>query len=189
MDLTRIRALEAGAEVISVPQKGYGSACQEGVYAAAGADILAFLDGDYSDYPEDLLPLLESVAEGRCDFCMGYRCVSRSGRTSALQWYQRWGNGLACRLIWLLYGFRYLDLGPMRCIRRDCLEQFGMHDRDYGWTAEMQIRAVLAGVRILQLPVRYRPRIGVSKISGTVTGSLSAGYRILFWTIRLVFSR
>ncbi len=189
MDQTRTKALEAGADVISVPEKGYGNACQAGVSVAADADILAFMDGDYSDYPEDLLPLLESVAEGRCDFCMGYRCVFQSGRASALQWYQRWGNGVACQLIWLLYGFRYFDLGPMRCIRRDCLERLDMHDKSYGWTAEMQIRAALDGIRILQMPVRYRQRIGVSKISGTLIGALTAGYGILFWTIRLIFSR
>ena len=183
-DSSQTIALDAGAEVVNEPDTGYGRACQTGIQAAGKTDILAFLDGDYSDYPEDMVSLLEPLASGHCDITIGCRIAE-----AVLPRHQEWGNWLACQLIWLLHGVRYQDLGPMRCVSRVCLERLQMQDNSYGWTAEMQIRAARARLRILQVPVRYRPRIGHSKISGTLKGSLMAGYKILFWTLWLALFR
>ena len=182
-DRTAERARLAGARVISEPQRGYGAACLAGIREARNSQVLAFIDGDYSDYPQDLEGLLEPLAHGHCDLAMGCRQVDSPD--SGLSVHQDLGNRLACTLIRWLHGYHYMDLGPMRCVSRSFLESLDMQDRDFGWTAEMQIRACRAGGRILQIPVRYRSRIGQSKISGTLRGSIMAGYKILYWTLRL----
>ncbi len=186
-DATAAKAEQAGARVVREPQKGYGKACLTGIRAAGDTDILAFIDGDYSDYPEDLVKLLKPVAHDYCDLAIGCRREDRD-TPGGLFRHQRWGTQMACRAIRLLHGFRYEDLGPMRCLGKSTLTRLQVKDESFGWTAEMQLKASLAGATILQAPVRYRPRVGKSKVSGTLRGSLMAGYRIFYWIIRLAVS-
>ncbi len=125
--------------------------------------------------------MVSPITENRADFVIGSRTLRDDSR-KALSWQQHWGNALATKLIGWRFGHRFTDLGPFRAIRRDALEALAMKDRGYGWTVEMQVKAVCAGVRVVEVPVRYRPRIGYSKVSGTVKGSVCAGAKIL-WTI------
>ncbi len=180
-DATTERARAAGATVIAEPRRGYGRACLTGCQAARNAGIVVFLDGDLSDYPERMEKLVRPIAEGRADFVLGSR---RQGlrECGALLPQQQFGGWLACALIRLLWGYRYTDLGPFRAIRTDSLQCLRMDDENFGWTVQMQIRAVVAGLRIIEIPVDYRRRIGRSKISGTVRGVLGAGIKI-FYTI------
>jgi glycosyltransferase involved in cell wall biosynthesis len=168
--------------LVREPRRGYGSACLAGVAALAERppEVLVFLDGDYSDHPEELPLLLSAVASG-ADLVIGSRRLGRS-EPGALLPQARFGNWLACLLIRLLTGHRYTDLGPFRAIRWDAYRRLGMRDTNYGWTAEMQIKALRAGLSVEEIPVSYRRRVGVSKITGTVRGTLAAGYKIL-WTI------
>ena len=163
-------------------RRGYGSACLAGIAAleAAPPDIVVFLDGDYSDHPEEMPLLLEAIAKGG-DLAIGSRMLG-SREPGALLPQARFGNLLACSLIRLLYRHRFTDLGPFRAIRWDALERLRMEDRDFGWTVEMQIKAVRNGLAIVEVPVSYRRRVGVSKITGTVSGTVRAGAKIL-WTI------
>lgn len=177
-DLTRDVAGHYGARVVYEPERGYGAACQTGIKAINGADVIVFLDGDYSDYPEDMPALVDPITSGQFDFVVGSR-IEASKSTGALTLHQRFGNWLACTLMHRLFDIRYTDLGPFRAIRRDALASLNMKDRGYGWTVEMQIRAARAGLRTKEVPVRYRPRIGISKISGTVRGSVRAGTTII----------
>lgn len=173
----------AGATVVYEPHRGYGAACLKGIDATAGHVILVFLDGDYSDYPEDMADLLQPVLDEEADLVIGSRMLSRESRKALLP-QARFGNQLAAFLMRVLFGIRCTDLGPFRVIRRDALLGLAMRDRDFGWTVEMQLRAKLRGLRVQERPVRYRRRVGVSKITGTVTGTLRAGYKILktiFW--------
>ncbi len=186
-DATAVRAEQAGARVVEEPQKGYGKACLTGISVAGDTDILAFIDGDYSDYPEDLAKLLKPVAHDHCDLAIGCRQEDRNAPGSLFR-HQKWGTQMACRAIRLLHGFRYEDLGPMRCLNKSTLTKLQVEDESFGWTAEMQLKASRAGATILQAPVRYRPRVGKSKVSGTLRGSLMAGYRIFYWIIRLAVS-
>lgn len=177
-DQTRHIAHQAGAVVVVEHDRGYGAACQKGLTAAQDSDIIVFLDGDYSDHPQDMHRLVDPISGGDADLVIGSR-VEASRETGALTSHQRFGNWLACTLIRHLFGVTYTDLGPFRAIRRDALATLNMQDRAYGWTVEMQIRAARAGLRSREVAVRYRPRIGASKISGTVRGSVSAGATIL----------
>jgi glycosyltransferase involved in cell wall biosynthesis len=163
-------------------RRGYGSACLAGLEALEGhpPDVVVFLDGDYSDHPEELPLLLEAVGRG-AELVIGSRRLGRA-EPGALLPQARFGNALACLLIRWLYGHRYTDLGPFRAIRWDAYRRLGMRDTNFGWTAEMQVRALLAGLRVAEVPVSYRRRVGVSKITGTIAGTLRAGYKIL-WTI------
>ncbi|MBI3021155.1 MAG: glycosyltransferase, partial [Candidatus Omnitrophica bacterium] len=135
-------------------------------------DTVVFLDGDHSDDPEDLPALLAPIAQGRADFVIGSRVAQAEPGSLTLQ--QRFGNRLACALMRRLFGARYTDLGPFRAIRREALEQLRMRDQDFGWTVEMQAKAALHRLRIVEVPVRYRRRIGRSKISGTLSGTVRA---------------
>lgn len=171
-------ARDNGARVVSEPRRGYGSACLAGVAGTRGHEILVFLDGDYSDYPEDMRELLAPVSSGQADLVIGSRMIDPNAR-KALPLQARFGNRLATLLMRLLFGIRCTDLGPFRVIRRDKLLELQMEDRDFGWTVEMQLRARLRRLRVVELPVRYRKRIGKSKISGTLTGTIRAGYKIL----------
>ena len=171
-------ARAAGATVVEEPQRGYGAACLRGIAAIDDHDVIAFLDGDYSDYPEDLASVLAPIRDGRAELVIGSRMIQPESRR-AIPPQARFGNRLAAVLMRLLFGIRCTDLGPFRAIRRDSLERLGMRDRDFGWTVEMQLRARLAGLRVEEIPVRYRPRIGESKISGTLVGSVRAGWKIL----------
>lgn len=168
----------AGARVVAAPERGYGSACLAGIEAASGYDVLVFLDGDHSDYPEDLSELLKPILTGDQDLVIGSRMLDRDSRRALLP-QSRFGNWLATRLMRLLFGIQCSDLGPFRAITRESLHRLAMRDRTFGWTVEMQLRAKLAGLRVLEVPVRYRARIGKSKISGTVRGAVLAGYKIL----------
>lgn len=171
-------AVRGGATVVEEPRKGYGSACLAGIDAARGYEILAFLDGDYSDYPDELPMLLGPVVAGEADFVVGTRMKTRESRRALLP-QSRFGNWLASVLMRLLFGIRCSDLGPFRVISRASLDRLGMQDRDFGWTVEMQLRAKLAGLRVREIPVRYRARVGESKITGTLSGTLRASYKIL----------
>jgi glycosyltransferase involved in cell wall biosynthesis len=186
-DQTDVIAREAGARVVYQSVRGYGAACLAGIRSLRNMDIVGFIDGDYSDYPDDLRKLLEPVACGQYDFAMGQRqCVENNA--DAISFHQKLGNWLACHLIHGLHGFSFMDLGPMRCLTHELLSALQMEDEDFGWTTEMQIKVLRAQARILLTPVRYRKRIGQSKISGTFRGSFLAGYKIIYWTVRLSLS-
>lgn len=190
-DNTPAVAQAAGATVLHEPQPGYGNACLRGMaYLAAKPgnrqpDIVVFLDGDYSDYPEDMPQVVAPIVAGTADLVIGSRVLGQR-EAGALLPQQRFGNWLATRLLRLLYGVRYTDLGPFRAVRYSTLRQLGMRDRNYGWTVEMQARAARQKVRYAEVPVSYRKRIGVSKVSGTVKGSVLAGYKILLTIFKLL---
>ncbi|HEX6791724.1 MAG TPA: glycosyltransferase family 2 protein [Candidatus Krumholzibacteria bacterium] len=177
-DRTAEVARARGATVVSEPVAGYGRACLKALTAAGDAGIIVILDADYSDFPQDLPALLAPIDAGEADLVIGAR-VPGGAERGALPWNQRFGNALACRLMLLLYGARFTDMGPFRAIRRDALERLEMRDPTWGWNVEMQARAIIAGLRIREVPVRYRRRIGKSKISGTVRGTIRAGTRII----------
>jgi glycosyltransferase involved in cell wall biosynthesis len=173
-------AEEGGATVVTARQRGYGSACLRAIAAVSHqTHVIVFVDADHSDFIEDLAALLEPIQSDQADFVIGVRRPVESG---ALMPQQRFGNWLACTLIRFIYGFRYTDLGPFRAIRRQALDSLRMEDRAFGWTVEMQIKALQKKLRVREVPVRYRARIGQSKISGTVMGSFRAG-RTILWTI------
>lgn len=174
-------ARDAGAEVVDEPERGYGAACLAGMAHCQDMDIIVFMDGDYSDYPDDLGKLVSPILEGRCDFVIGSRATGHAEQGS-LTPQQQFGNWLACKLMNFFWRSCYTDLGPFRAIDTRALERLHMQDRNFGWTVEMQIKATLAGLATDEVPVRYRARIGKSKISGTVKGTVLAGYTIL-WTI------
>lgn len=187
-DRTAMAAEVAGAHVTIEPLRGYGAACQAGIKALPPVDIVVFLDGDYSDYPEDMHLLVDPILANNADFVVGSRVLGRIEK-GALTPQQRFGNWLACRLMRRFFGTEFTDLGPFRAIRAGALDALDMHDRAFGWTVEMQIKAARAGLAIREVPVRYRPRIGVSKISGTVRGTLLAGFTILNVIVRSALSR
>jgi len=182
-DGTANAALAAGARVVVEPRRGYGSACLRGMAALREPDVVVFLDGDHSDYPEELPALVGPIAEDRADLVIGSRTLGRR-EAGSLTPQQVFGNRFACRLLRLLYRRRFTDLGPFRAIRYDRLRELEMTDPDFGWTVEMQIKAVKRGLRILEVPVRYRPRIGRSKISGTLRGAVLAGAKIITTILR-----
>lgn len=177
-DRTAAVARKAGAIVVEEPEPGYGAACLAGLEHIADADVVVFLDGDYSDYPEDMTALVGPIIAGRYDMVLGSRILGER-EAGALTPQQHFGNWLATSLIRLIWGARYTDLGPFRAISRTALDRLKMADRNYGWTVEMQVKAAELGFRSLEVPVRYRRRIGVSKVSGTISGSIKAGIKIL----------
>ncbi len=177
-DHTAAVARKAGAIVVEEPEPGYGAACLAGLEHIADADVVVFLDGDYSDYPEDMNALVGPIIAGRYDMVLGSRIMGER-EAGALTPQQHFGNWLATSLIRLIWGARYTDLGPFRAISRTALDRLKMADRNYGWTVEMQVKAAELGFRSLEVPVRYRRRIGVSKVSGTISGSVKAGIKIL----------
>ncbi|MBI1383788.1 MAG: glycosyltransferase [Rhizobiales bacterium] len=188
-DRTGDVALAAGAEVVLEPARGYGSACLRGMAETATADIIVFIDGDHADHAEAMADLVDPIARGDADFVIGSRALGRR-EPGSLTPQQIFGNRLACWLMRLIWGVRHTDLGPFRAIARGALDGLRMADRNYGWTVEMQIRAAERGLRTLEVPVDYRARIGVSKVSGTVKGTVLAGYKILFTITRFaLFSR
>jgi len=186
-DATARVAREGGARVISEPRRGYGVACLAGIAAADKADIIVFLDGDYSDFPGEMPTLLQPLLEGRADLVIGSRLLGK--RTpGALPPHTAFGNRLFGFLLRLLYHQKASDLGPFRAIRRQALLRLKMRDRGYGWTAEMQAKAARLGLRTLEVPVSYRRRIGKSKISGSLSASLCAGWIILWTLLKIRFS-
>lgn len=182
-DRTADVARRQGARVVGEPRRGYGQACQSGLAALAPAEIVVFLDGDFSDFPEEMPALLAPILKNEADLVIGSRVLGRPERGALLP-QQRLGNALATWLIRLLFGVRYTDLGPFRAIRADSLARLRMQDRSYGWTVEMQVKAARAGLRVAEVPVRYRRRVGVSKISGTLAGTCKAGYQIITTILR-----
>ncbi|MBI3795740.1 MAG: glycosyltransferase family 2 protein [Deltaproteobacteria bacterium] len=183
-DRTAEMARAQGATVLNEPRRGYGSACLAGIayLKAREPDVVVFLDADYSDYPDELPAVVQPIIAEEYDFVLGSRTKGQA-EPGALLFQARFGNALATSLIRWLYGFPYSDLGPFRAIRFPALLNLGMIDRTYGWNVEMQIKAVRQGLRIAEVPVRYRKRAGgESKVSGTLRGTLLAGYKIL-WTV------
>ncbi len=181
MDRTAAVARENRAEVVYEAERGYGAACLRAIshLAADPPEVVVFLDGDYSDHPEELPSLVQPILEGEAGIVIGSRTLGRRDR-GALSPQQRVGNAIACGALRALYGVRYTDLGPFRAIRWDVLQSLQMRDRNYGWTVEMQIKAARLGVSYGEVPVSYRSRIGVSKVSGTIRGSVGAGTKILW---------
>lgn len=183
-DATAEVARAGGAEVVPAPRQGYGSACLAGLAhlrASGPPAIVVFIDADYSDHPEELPALIAPILDDRADLVIGSRTLGERERGALLP-QARAGNLVACWLIRLLYGHHYSDLGPFRAIRWSALERLGMEDPDFGWTAEMQVKALRHDLRVVDVPVRYRKRVGVSKITGTLKGTILAGYKIL-WTV------
>jgi len=186
-DDTGAAARAGGATVLREPRPGYGHACLAGMDYAFGQpqseqpDIVVFLDGDHSDYPEQMPDLLAPLLSGAADLVIGSRALGERERGALLP-QQRLGNWLATRLLRIRYGGTFTDLGPFRAILAPALLGLRMEDKTYGWTVEMQVKAARQGLRTVEVPVRYRRRIGTSKVSGTVRGTIGAGYKIL-WTI------
>ncbi|GAA4411235.1 glycosyltransferase family 2 protein [Nibrella viscosa] len=181
-DQTAVQAAQAGATVLDEPVQGYGRACLRGIAYANNRqqkpDIVVFLDADYSDYPAEMTALVQPIVEEGFDLVIGSRALGNRQRGSMTP-QQLFGNWLATTLLRWLYGVRYTDLGPFRAVRFDKLLALEMQDTTYGWTVEMQLKAAKLGLRIMEVPVSYRKRIGFSKISGTVKGTVLAGYKII----------
>ncbi len=175
-DQTAEIAQRNGAKVVKEPHKGYGSACMTGIKTVDSSDIIVFLDGDYSDDPTQMHTLVEPIKEGIADFVIGTRVPCEKG---AMFPQAVFGNRLATYLMKVLFNAQFSDLGPFRAIRYEHLCALNMQDKNYGWTIEMQLKAAKSGMTILEVPVRYRKRIGTSKISGTFIGSIRAGVKIL----------
>jgi len=182
-DRTPEIAARMGARVIQEPRRGYGRACLTGLAMSNSPDVVVFLDGDYSDRPSELPILLAPIAEGRADITLGSRLHGRHSG-GALPWHQVFGNRLAARLIRLLYRIRISDLGPFRAARADVLRALALEEMTYGWAVEMILKSALAGFRVVEVPVSYYPRIGKSKISGTVKGTAGAAWFILSLIVR-----
>ena len=187
LDGTADVAREHGATVVQQPLSGYGNACLKAMEylrakpAAEQPGIVVFLDGDFSDHPEEMPEVLRPILEEGCDMVIGSRALGDMER-GAMQPQQIFGNWLATSLIKLFFGYRFTDLGPFRAIRWDKLLALNMEDTNFGWTVEMQVKAAKQRLRCTEVPVDYRRRIGVSKISGTLKGSILAGHKIL-WVI------
>lgn len=183
-DSTGLVAQHAGADVVTEPRRGYGFACAAGVAAATEAEALVFLDGDYSSLPSQLSLITAPLMEGRADLVLGSRVLGHIAPGAMLP-QQQFGNAVAAALMRWLYGLRVTDLGPFRAIRRDTLLSFNMQEMTFGWPTEMTVKAARRHLRIVEVPVSFHPRrAGQSKVSGTVRGTLLAGYHILNVTLR-----
>ncbi len=180
-------AARMGARVVPEPRRGYGQACLTGIAHATSPDIIVFLDGDYSDRPAELPHLLAPIVEGRADLTLGSRLAGQRAR-GAMPWHAAFGNRLAAFLINALFRQRITDLGPFRAARAEVLHRLALEETTYGWAVEMILKAAVQGLRIVEVPVSYYPRIGESKISGTVRGTVGAAWfifsRILRYSLR-----
>ncbi len=189
-DKTEENAQKAGATVLSEPRKGYGYACLKGMEYIANQKkqptIIVFLDGDYSDYPEQLTEIIEPIINDNIDFVIGAR-VEGLREKGAMTPQQIFGNWLATKLMSLFFKATFTDLGPFRAIKYDKLIALEMEDKTYGWTVEMQLKALKQKMSYKEIPVKYRNRIGVSKVSGTIKGSILAGVKILTWIFKYSF--
>lgn len=189
-DDTRLSASAAGATVLDQPVQGYGNACLKGMeyvgQRVPRPDIIVFLDADYSDHPEEMPALVRPIIDDEADLVIGSR-EKGNREAGSMTFPQIFGNRLATFLLKRLYRTEFSDLGPFRAIRYSSLLEIGMRDKTYGWTVEMQLKAAKNGLRCVEVPVSYRRRIGVSKVSGTVKGTVLAGYKIL-WTIFKYYS-
>lgn len=177
-------AKKHGVRIVTEPRRGYGSACLAGIAATQEPDIVVFLDGDFSDDPTEMFSLVQPILDGQVEFVIGTRQPTEKG---ALLPQARFGNKLATLLMRIFFGVKYTDLGPFRAIRYDKLMALNMQDKNFGWTIEMQLKAAKMGMKVLEVPVSYRKRIGTSKISGTVIGSIRAGIKILSTLFRYGF--
>ncbi|WP_289043311.1 glycosyltransferase family 2 protein [uncultured Olleya sp.] len=191
-DLTETNAKNAGATVLKESNKGYGYACLKGMdYIAKQTnkpDIIVFLDGDYSDYPEELTKIIAPILDKNTDFVIGAR-VKNLREEGSMTPQQIFGNWLATTLMSLFFGAKFTDLGPFRAIKYDKLLALNMVDKTYGWTVEMQLKALKQKLTYIEVPVNYRNRIGVSKVSGTIKGSIFAGVKILTWIFKYSFKK
>ena len=189
-DNTVLVAENAGATVLTETQKGYGHACLKGMKYIASQDekpdIIVFLDGDYSDYPEELTKIIAPILTNNIDLVIGARAPELREKYSVTP-QQIFGNWLACSLMKLFFKANFTDLGPFRAIKYDKLLALNMTDKTYGWTVEMQLKALKQQFSYIEVPVRYKKRIGVSKVSGTIKGSIFAGVKILTWIFKYSF--
>ena len=191
-DLTEANAKNAGATVLQESNKGYGYACLKGMdYIAkqdSKPDIVVFLDGDYSDFPEELTKIVAPIIDQNMDFVIGAR-VKNLREEGSMMPQQVFGNWLATTLMSLFFGAKFSDLGPFRAIKYDKLLTLNMEDKTYGWTVEMQLKVLKQKLSYIEVPVNYRNRIGVSKVSGTIKGSIFAGVKILTWIFKYSFKK
>ena len=191
-DDTIINARSAGATVLSESRRGYGYACLKGMEYVANQsnkpDIIVFLDGDYSDYPEELTKIVAPILNDDLDFVIGAR-VKRLREEGSMTVPQIFGNWLATTLMRLFFRAKFSDLGPFRAIKYDKLLALGMEDKTYGWTVEMQLKVLKQKMTYTEIPVNYRNRIGVSKVSGTLKGAIFAGLKILGWIFKYSFKK
>lgn len=188
-DDTERVAKAGGATVLREPVSGYGRACLKGIAYAKEAtpipEVIVFLDADHSDYPEEMIDLVHPILQDKADIVIGSRVLGQK-EAGSMTPQQIFGNWLATRLLKLFYGVKFTDLGPFRAIRFSSLIEMNMQDKTYGWTVEMQLKAAKMKMRCLEVPVRYRKRIGFSKISGTLKGTVLAGYKILYTIFKYV---
>jgi glycosyltransferase involved in cell wall biosynthesis len=179
-------AAQMGAHVISEPRRGYGQACLTGLAHACSPDIVVFLDGDYSDRPAEMPRLLQPIMDRRADITLGSR-LAAPRTAGSLPWHAVFGNRLAARLIRLLFGLQLTDLGPFRAARAEVLRALALEETTYGWAVEMILKGALHGYRVVEVPVSYYPRIGQSKISGTIAGTAGAAWFIFSRIFRYYF--
>lgn len=187
-DETREIATRMGARVITEERRGYGQACLTGLASGDAPDVVVFLDGDYSDRPAELPLLLAPIANGNADIVIGSRAAG-ARTTGAFPWHAAFGNWLAARLINLLYGLQITDLGPFRVARAEVLRAVDLREKTYGWAVELILKGAIQGFRVVEVPVSYYPRIGQSKISGTLRGTIGAGWYILSRIVLFYFRR
>ncbi len=191
-DKTAEVAQSAGATVLFQPQMGYGYACLKGMEYVSNLsikpDIIVFMDGDYSDYPEQLTELIKPIIDDNIDFVIGTRSRALQEKGSMTP-QQHFGNWLATFLMRILFGATFTDLGPFRAIKYQKLLDLQMQDKTYGWTIEMQLKALKQNLTYIEVPVKYKKRIGISKVSGTIKGSIFAGVKILGWIFKYSFKK
>jgi glycosyltransferase involved in cell wall biosynthesis len=187
-DRTAEVARGAGARVVRENRRGYGAACLKGIATANNPDIMVFMDGDYSDYPEEMKQIVAPLLKEEADMVIGSR-IAGAASEKVLPPHSYWGNRMTAWLINAIYGYRFTDLGPFRAITCNGLQKLEMRDTNYGWTVEMQVKAIIHDLTVIELPVRYRKRIGKSKVTGTMAGSIQAGLKILFMVFSLWYRR
>ena len=189
-DKTSKIAKSKGALILFESKKGYGHACIKAIEFLKfnPPNIIVFLDGDYSDYPEEMDLLIKPIIKNKYEFVMGAR-IKELREPGSMTLQQVFGNFLACFLLKVLYGVNFKDLGPFRAIKWESLQKLKMKDKTFGWTIEMQLKAIKHKLKYLEVPVKYRNRIGKSKISGTLTGTIMAGYKILLWIFKYYFKK
>lgn len=186
-DATALNAKAAGSTVLEENRMGYGYACLKGIDYLKSQnpppEIIVFMDGDYSDYPEEMLQIVQPILDHQVDFVVGARAKELQ-TPGSMTFQQRFGNSLATTLMRWFFGSTFTDLGPFRAIRFSSLMEMNMEDKTYGWTVEMQLKALKKKIKYTEVKVRYRKRIGVSKVSGTIKGTIFAGYKILSWIFK-----
>jgi len=191
-DNTEAVAKKAGATVLTESRKGYGYACLKGMNYLENQDIkpeiVVFLDGDYSDYPNELIKLVAPIIENDIDFVIGAR-VKHLREANSMTPQQVFGNWLATTLMKLMFGAKFTDLGPFRAIKYHKLLELEMVDKTYGWTVEMQLKSLKRNFTYIEVPVKYKQRIGTSKVSGTIKGTIFAGFKILGWIFKYTFKK